>query len=36
MANTRLRSKHFVEVSSSEEECEITDPCSSFHTSSDS
>jgi hypothetical protein len=31
MANARLRSKHFVEVSSSEEECEITDPCSSFH-----
>lgn len=31
MANARLRSKHFVEVSSSEEECEITDPCSSFY-----
>ena len=31
MANARLRSKHFVAVSSSEEECEITDPCSSFH-----
>jgi hypothetical protein len=31
MANARLRSKHFVEVSSSEEECEITDPCSLFH-----
>jgi hypothetical protein len=31
MANARLRSKQFVAVSSSEEECEITDPCSSFH-----
>ena len=30
MANARLRSKHFVAVSSSEEECEITDPCSSY------